>query len=415
MNELSMMLVGEGKYRQGTHGFLPSLRFLACITLCPDDDHHNSSNSAAKVGRRCAAAKGAALQCISSLRRTSEDTLLQCRAISKKAEKNFENNLKMKLMPEFAVPYAFHLLSFLPETPCGGHTRRRSSRQDDDEDDDDLKEEISHKLLRKRLRWLLEPLVQSLGDGADNISFLLRLTELLGQRYRPIDVKQEESDSLLSPFSDISFGEKENKENDELSQAKLKVICTEAREMLLKFVKKDNNLDAYPGIIQIPSFLYARSNQAKSPAQLSKVKKRSMPVDEISTAEKSTTPGSSKKRKVESKLEDLYSEKELETQAENTSLSINLSPIPQSRSPQGNETKSIDNLKDTETDSSPPSTRTTRMNVGKRKTVKGHEKKSPVKSVTPRKRKTTKTPEKKSPVNSATPRSVRRSSRLSRE
>ncbi len=321
MNELSMMLVGEGVYRQGNQGFLPSLRFLACITLCPDDDHH-SYLCGAKVGKRSTLTKNAAEQCVTSLRRTSEDTLLQCRAISKKAELNFENNLKMKLMPEFAVPYAFHLLSLRAETPCGGFLKSKSSDMEVDHDEVS-REELSQKLLRKRLRWLLEPLVQSLGEGADNISFLLRMTDLLGHRYRPVDVFHSNTSSTVSfphsPFSDLSLGENDSKENDDLSQAKLKVICTEARKMLLKFVKKDKNLDPYPGAIQIPSFLYKRANMTRSPAVSSK------------SSSTPTSTGSAKKRKIE----DLGKESsDLQKPVDSSAvLSINLSPIPQSRSP----------------------------------------------------------------------------------
>ncbi len=346
MNELSMMLIGEGSYRQGNQGFLPSLRFLACITLCPDDDHQ-SYMCGARVGKRSTTTKNAAEQCVTSLRRTSEDTLLQCRAISKKAEMNFENNLKMKLMPEFAVPYAFHLLSFRPETPCGGFVKRKSSDMDLD-GDEISKEELSHKLLRKRLRWLLEPLVQSLGDGADNISFLLRLTELLGHRYQPIDVLYSNTSNTSfpnSPFSDLSLGENDNKDNDDLSQAKLKVICTEAREMLLKFVKKDKNLDPYPGAIQIPGFLYKRSKMTPSPAEVPK------PADnEVTTPKSKSTPGSSsKRRRIEHSSDDKKS-------IDSANLSINLSPIPQSRSPQRLVPKTSVDDKDFETKTTPPIT-----------------------------------------------------------
>ncbi len=324
MNELSKMLIGEGSYRQGNQGFLPSLRFLACITLCPDDDN-SSYICGAKVGKRSIMTKNAAEQCVISLRRTSEHTLLQCRAISKKAEMNFENNLKMKLMPEFSVPYAFHLLSFRPETPCGGFMRRKSSDMDVDRDEI-AKEELSHKLLRKRLRFLLEPLVQSLGEGADNISFLLRMTELLGHRYRPIDVLYTNTSITSfpnSPFSDISLGENDSKENDDLSQAKLQVICTEAREILLKFVKKDKNLDPYPGTIQIPSFLFKRAKITRSPAEISKVNE----LEEASIG--SSTSAKKRKTKISSSKEP-HKRKSITS----SGLSINLSPIPQSRSPQ---------------------------------------------------------------------------------
>lgn len=320
MNELSMMLVGEGIYRQGTLGCLPSLRFLACITLCPDDDNHGSISKAAKVGRKAITTKEAALKCVVSLRRTSEETSLQCRAMSKKAEENFEKNLKMKLMPEYSIYHAFHLLSFRPETPSGELTRRRRS----DHDDEDMnREEASHKLLKKRLRWLLEPLVQSLGDGADNISFLLRLTELLG-RYRPVDVFDTKPlSSPISPFSDISLEDNNDTKNLDLAQAKLKVICSEAREILLKFVKKDTNLNPYPGAIQIPSFLYIRSKKSRNSENLSS------PDYEQKEKSDFSTPGSSnKKQRLKGKS---VQEEEDELKR---SLSINLSPIPKSRTPQ---------------------------------------------------------------------------------
>ncbi len=363
MNELSMMLTGKGKYRVGEQGSLPSLRFLACITLCPGDDHH-----AANVGRRATTTKEAASQCITSLRITAEETLLQCRAISKKAEENFNRNLKMKLMPEFAVPYAFHLLSFNADTPSGGFIRRRSSSRDEDEIE---KEEISHKLLRKRLRWLFEPLVQSLGDNADNISFLLRLTELLGHRYRPLDVSYPSSSPELpmSPFSDISLGEKDNKENDELSQAKLKVICTEAREMLLKFVKKDSNLNPYPGAIQIPSLLYTRSNPTKSPAE--KTKSGSRQKAKRSTTEKSSpTSSSAKKRKIEIRNLDFESDEE---EKQHDTLVLGLSPIPQSRSPHGDCSKPTD---DTGAVTETPSSSQSSGKSAKERETKVHGKKS---------------------------------------
>ena len=116
MNELSMMLKGAGKYRDGFLGVAPSLRFLALVALCPDNDQNAQGNpflngNAANVGRHSTNLKSAALICISSLRQTCEATSVQCRAISRKAERHFDNNLKMKLMPEFALPFAFHILA----------------------------------------------------------------------------------------------------------------------------------------------------------------------------------------------------------------------------------------------------------------------------------------------------------------
>jgi len=277
MEELIHMLKGTGKYCQG---FAPSLRFLACVTLCPDTDHTHSSNNghAANVGRLSNSVKSAALECITSLRRTCESTSLQCRAMSRAAEKNFEKNLKVRLMPEFAVPFAFHLLAFRPETPSAGgtgiikssKTSKKRSKGDNVDDEELMEEEGQHKMLSKRLRWLLEPLVQSLGESADNISFLLRLTELIGNKFRPvspfkINSHSQNSKSSSSPnistldLSLDSFLAEDELKQDQSSHAKLKVISATARQVLLKFVKKDVNLTQYPGSIQIPgALLYGR-------------------------------------------------------------------------------------------------------------------------------------------------------------
>ena len=43
------------------------------------------------------------------------------------------------------------------------------------------------RVLRKRLKLVLESLVQSRGDNADNISSLLHMVEIIGKQYRPVD------------------------------------------------------------------------------------------------------------------------------------------------------------------------------------------------------------------------------------
>jgi len=329
MNELSMMLIGGGKYS----GFVPSLRFLACIALCPDNELN--------VGKRSSATKEAAHKCIVSLRRTCDETMLKCRAMSRKAEENFDKNLKMKLMPEFSVPYAFHLLAFRPDTPSGG-----VDHSNDYDEESQREEEARHKMLHKRLRWLLEPLVQSLGEGADNISFLLRLSELLGQRYRPVDVSESNlSQSPISPFSDISFG---NEVNNELAHAKLKVICAGAREVLLKFVKKDIHLTPYPGVIQIPSVLYARVKQTSPTAAASKsnnnIDFKNNLENGIGNELLTPTSGPKKQRKTGSAAHnsknvnfvDVSGADHVKHSARDgiiADFGENLSPIPQSRSP----------------------------------------------------------------------------------
>ena len=161
MEELAHMYTGSK--------FAPSLRFVALVSLCVDGDngHHSANGYAANVGRRSTSIKVAATQCIRNLRVTFQSTQAQCRSYGRDAEKNFENNYKMKVMPEYSVPYALHLLAFRHETPgAAGALSADGSLLDDDEL---ANAEASQKVLKKRLKWLFDPLIQSLGDSADNV------------------------------------------------------------------------------------------------------------------------------------------------------------------------------------------------------------------------------------------------------
>jgi hypothetical protein len=233
MTELCSLLKAEGPYMKS----LPKLSLLALVCLCPDSDSHMGSAAngfAAHVGRKSIVTKEAALKCVNMLRSTSNNVLLQYRAADK--EKTFESTVKLMLMPEFCVPYAFHLLLMRPETPS------TNDMMAGDE------EEAKHKMLHKRLKWLYDPLVLSLGDGADNISFLLRQAEILGTKYNPLSTISESDNITLS--------------------AKLKIVSASARDVLLKLVKKDVNLTTYPGSIQIPGSYFALAT-TRSPTSLS--------------------------------------------------------------------------------------------------------------------------------------------------
>jgi hypothetical protein len=161
MEELATMYTGK---------FLPSLRFVALITLCVDGEHgHPAANAhAANVGRRAASTKASATQCIKGFRATYQSTQAQCRSLGRKAEKNFENNLKMRVMPEYSVPFALHLLAFRHETPGAAGALNADDSMLDDEELANM--EASQKMLKKRLKWLFDPLINSLGEGADNVS-----------------------------------------------------------------------------------------------------------------------------------------------------------------------------------------------------------------------------------------------------
>jgi hypothetical protein len=67
----------------------------------------------------CNVAKESAAQAIVGLRKTCEVVEAQCSAMGRRGEENWEKKFKMKLMPEYSVPFALHFLSLCPETPTG--------------------------------------------------------------------------------------------------------------------------------------------------------------------------------------------------------------------------------------------------------------------------------------------------------
>jgi hypothetical protein len=224
ISELAAFLRGEGVYGKSA----PPLRFVALLVLCVDDhfDRGSGNGNAANVGSKAIVTiKHAATQCIAQLRKTCEATYRQCQAAGDAAERKYENVYKMMLMPEYIVPYAIHILVHRSETSRG---------QSDDG---------ARRVLIKRLKNLFEPLILSLGDSADNISFLMQMMNVLGKQFSPID---------LSPVG------QQTEKKLQLLRAKLKNVCSEAREILLSFVKKDVHLATYPGTVQIPSKLFTR-------------------------------------------------------------------------------------------------------------------------------------------------------------
>ncbi len=295
MGELSLMLKGDNNIYNLT---VPSLRFFAYIVLCPDYDFNTSASNS----HRGKSTKEAALKCTSTLRRTCETALLRCRAMSREAEKNFEKTVKPKLMPEYAVPFAFHLLAFQPDTPSCGLNRRNGESAE------------SYKLLRKRLAWLFDPLVRSLGESADNISFLLRQSELLGQRYAPINFSSPETD-------ETSIGSTKSS-RDNLLQSRLAVICSTARDVLLKFVKKDINLTPYPGVIHFPAQLYV-TNKLGTP-----IRPSNNVADEDELLQSSKTNSSLNFDKKSVRFDDSVSK-----ESKSDLVALQVSPIPNSASP----------------------------------------------------------------------------------
>ena len=219
--ELTNMITGTGSYSK----VAPNLRFVGLGVLTADAEGSvgsvvASNGSAVNIGKKSNAAKQAIMKCIDTLRNTCDQVLLQCKSKGEGGEIFFEKNLKHRCMPEFALPFALHLLANREETP------KTTGKAD----------EVHFKQLKRRLKNLLEPLIQSLGVNADNISFLLRMTE------------------LVAYYELIAF---EGGADEEIVSTKLKVVCKATRECILKYVKTDAHLTPYPGLIQIPLTLFS--------------------------------------------------------------------------------------------------------------------------------------------------------------
>jgi len=232
--------------------------------FCVDGEHAYpmANGFAGNVHNLCVAAKETAFQCVVALRRTCQIVEAQCAALGPEGESNFERRLKMKIMPEFTVPFFFHLLSHRPETPTSYPSddaveessgakkfKSKENEEEDKESDFSSREYVKARCrqLRKRLLWLFEPLVHSLDECGDNISFLLRMSELLGRNFQPI---------LASTDFDESDASK-----------RLAVVCRAARDVLLKFVKKDADLSHYAGPIQIPTNLFVKKSSLSAIAK----------------------------------------------------------------------------------------------------------------------------------------------------
>ena len=249
--ELGLMLTGHGKYGTSS-GFgmamPPRPKFFALVVLCPDGENSSSNGNAANVGRLASHAKMNAFSCVNSMRAQFVVEAEQARANGPAAEQQFERGgMKFNLMPEYVVPYAFHLLAFRKETPMGTLPPDVAAKRDDTLVA--ASNEVRHRLLRKRLKWLFDPLVLSLGDTADNISFLISMSTKLS-RFAPVG---------LSPTELF----------DVKASARLQAVCEVSRSVLMtSYVKKDINLAPFPGQIMIPTMLYKISPAAISTRRL---------------------------------------------------------------------------------------------------------------------------------------------------
>lgn len=286
VKELSCLLSGNGVFGlegSGTKPQPPPLRCLAWTTLCSDGDHgleNDAANgNAANLGKLVYTISQAALGSVENLRKVCDSLCAKLRASGQDADTLFDTKYKTKFLPEYVVPFAFHLLVHRRETPYDDDASAVPPKMDYNEDviENDnnsaplsVDDEGRHRILRKRLKLIFDPLVRSLGESADNISFLSRMTETLETQYLPKESSR--TDALLSPImtsvgSDSSLDTKPTIEQGKraaILEKKLKAVCVAAREVLLSYVKKDVNLASYPGKILVPPFLFTKKRIGSS-------------------------------------------------------------------------------------------------------------------------------------------------------
>lgn len=325
IREYSDLIAGYGKYYHG-NSYAPSLRLLSLTVLCADPDNNRNgavaSGNTAVVGKASDLVKARASVSIVNLRKTSDQLRAHCVAGGRASEELFDKQYKFQIMPECSLSFSLHLLSFRSETPSksSGVTNDTTIEEEESDAEDDLntvaRDSAKTKMLRKRLKWLLEPLVQSLGEGANNISFLLRIVDLLGNKWQPLDVTRstagrgegnDDEDAVDKTFDTISslgisldettsgYRSVADAKRAQDAQAKLKAACFEAREVLLKFVKKDINLQTYPGGIGFPRNLFELSKK-KLPAAAASEKEIEEVASPFSAKDSLASPMSSIKK-----------------------------------------------------------------------------------------------------------------------
>ena len=306
VEELVVFLTGQEGYEppKGAVKLAPALRFAAYIVLCADADGVSANSrvngNAARVGKISQRVKAAAQKCIINMRQGCDRELAQCAVGSRQMDK------VSIFLPEYITPHAFHLLTYRREGPSEAATPERSkssigaANRTSDGSSKSLDEAAKQKMLKKRLKFLFEPLIFSLGDGADNISFLLSMTQSLAG-CSPISVSEGASATIESPGS---FGgrlslDSKDRDNElvpakdsgrDVAEAKLRCICSVSRLLLLSFVKKDVNLSEYPGSVRIPAILFKIKGRPVRATEGSKVKRSRSGKSQRPTAEVQFSP-----------------------------------------------------------------------------------------------------------------------------
>ena len=128
-----------------------------------------------------------------------------------------QRDVATRLMPEYVLPYAVHLLANHPEFP-------EPSR---------FRDAAAVRPFARCLELVVEPLIFSLGSEADNLTFLLKML-----------------DSIVNTTVDAV---------DPTRTAALHCLARIAHASVRKKVKTQENLQPYPGTIFLPTNFYGRA------------------------------------------------------------------------------------------------------------------------------------------------------------
>ena len=188
------------------------LKFLALLSLAALDEGVDARKEARQAVTRA----------VQNLRRGYEDYMA---GQEEEPSEEAKRKVTTSMMPEYLLPYLLHLLSHFPDFPTS------------------LNDSGRWRPLHRCLAFLLEPLMATLGAEADNLSFLLLMT-----------------DTILTGYKDAAAESEEGEEVEDGATRRLHQVTMACREFLRSKIKTQENLQAYPGKIYLPLQLYAPRN-----------------------------------------------------------------------------------------------------------------------------------------------------------
>jgi len=197
------------KLAKAVRGSKVHLKFLALLSLAALEEDADARKEARQAVTRA----------VQNLRRGYEDYMA---GQEEEPSEEAKRKVTTSMMPEYLLPYLLHLLTHFPDFPTSLHDAGR------------------WRPLHRCLAFLLEPLMVTLGPEADNLSFLLLMT-----------------DTILTGYKDASTEGEEGGEDEEVATMRLHQVTMACREYLRSKIKTQENLQAYPGKIYLPLQLYS--------------------------------------------------------------------------------------------------------------------------------------------------------------